>query len=156
MGLIEQLQELVAERIRTTPDLCDGDTPLLPVVTEDVKDLEAEVGKALNKVGAGITVLTPEWKRGDEFTSLQIFVDVEIVENPSVNRGPAGTGLSILRIAQTLQHGLHLWTPSGPDVEEGVYARLEFVQATRTSAATPLVLVLRFETHVFNPTIDPI
>lgn len=154
MGLIQDLQAAVAGRIRALPALAPEGECRVQVLVEDAKDLENELNRALAKLGVGITILTPTWKRGADIYEIVVTLDVEVVEAPAINRGPAGLQITSLDLCQILQAGLHRWVPQGENLSLGEASFLEFMSVELASAATPLVRTVRFDCHVFDPSTN--
>ncbi len=121
MNPYSQLQEDVAARLRASSYLAN-----VPVITEQIGDIDAAVEQALavggalgnadSKAGLSITVITPSGTRLPEqrgsILLLDVTVRVTIYENGVVNRGESGIGKPPLEVLFAVQAALHGWRMS--------------------------------------------
>ena len=119
------LQEAIAERLRAHPSFAR-----VPVIVEDVGDIEKQIEIALGGLGVFALVMTPSMPvphpnlPGPTFNGIRVVIRCS--EIPMVNRGPGGNGLSAGFLAREAMRRLHLWNP--PDDGRCLFAAKEGVQ----------------------------
>lgn len=141
MGIFRNLQSDIATRLRESVELGTAELQV-PVYEEDRHDIDAEVLKALSKVGVGVAVTTPGIRTGDLGEGdVEATVIIEITENVLVNRGPSGTQRTWLTIGESCFAQLNRWAPPGG------WSPMEFVSFEQVAPGRPILANLTLTTR---------
>lgn len=110
------LQDAVAARIIGVEDFVKVQG--LDVAQQRKGDILNQIQTSLQKIGLGLTVMTPEINPGDDGPcSLQVKVTVAIVENVIINSSPGGTRVPALDLVAAalgvLMNPPTGWAPDG-------------------------------------------
>lgn len=144
------LQEAVVDRLTSGhTDLPPAPVPAngqaVPIVSEQLGDLESRITNSLAKLGLVVVVLTPKANLLDpDVPGLDQMAPilVQVQENGLVNKGNSGTKISALTMVVFVMKRLHFWPH---DLYEGspesMYTKLE---------KTPFVLINDFPQTVYN------
>ena len=88
----------------------------VPVIQEDVADIETEIEIGIGKIGVVIIVMTPALNQSSRFAVAggaywdRIEVVIQIVESPTINRASSGTGKPAVALAEAISTLLTLST----------------------------------------------
>lgn len=111
-SILATMQEQAVQRLKEF-----GFFSNIPIVTERVKDIEAQLNAALSKVGCCVIILTPE-------ANVEMYQDIpypyfskialvaEVVEHPTINQSAQGTGKAAVEIAEHVAITLHHFKPA--------------------------------------------
>lgn len=111
-SLLVGIQREVSKRLKSEAFFTD-----LPVVTEDIKDIESIIQQSLSKLGVCAIVATPE-ASVNAYKDVQtpyfdvISIVVQVVEHPTINRSDSGFQTPALEVAEHVAIRLHGWTPN--------------------------------------------
>lgn len=109
LDLLADLQDAIAQRL-SAEDYFAGPLPV-PVLTEDIGDLENAIQQRVNQLGVCVLVLTPELQPGAEPNSGQVDVRLTVSEKVVVNRSASGTGKRASAVALAAVALLQDWRP---------------------------------------------
>lgn len=140
MGFLSSLQSAVADRLRAS-ELFES-TPAVEVLEEDKGDIDAQIARAVGRLGVVASIGTVSLKPVEDARHyVEATVLVEIMETVAVNRGPAGTGKTWLQLAEAVVANLMDWEPPGN------WAAMEFAGLDQVASGTPVVAQLSFTTR---------
>lgn len=111
-SILSSLQQQLADKLQA--DIFCED---VPVLSENLKDINYLVDVAVKKIGACILVVTPVAntsfpdKAGPYFN--QVIIVVRCMENPIINRATGGSGKTALEMAEHVAAILHHFIPEG-------------------------------------------
>jgi hypothetical protein len=120
LDILDRLQADVTAILKAVPDLADA-----AIFSDNEGDIESEVVKKLGPLNAGEggkrglcgIVLAPETEEAEPNTpgpQMNARIDIQFIENVTVNRGSAGTGVRAATAAATALNALQLhvlgWT----------------------------------------------
>lgn len=113
-SVIQSIQTDVADRLLADPYF--GDAPSIPVLTENIGDIENQIDIAIAQIGAFVLVVTPTVSIGNMKNAPgpyfeRIRVTARCYENVTVNRGGGGTLKNCLPIAEHVAALIHGYRP---------------------------------------------
>lgn len=139
VGLLSSLQSAIATRLRES-DLI-SQAPAIDVLEEDKGDLDANIAKAVGRLGIVVSIETPALRPGDEGQPVQeAAVIISVQENVPINRGPAGSQRTWLSVAEHVIAMLVGWPPAGG------WSPIEFGGLERIGPGTPVEAQVSFTT----------
>ena len=141
--LFTDLQTAVAARL--SADAAFAGPPLLPVLVENIGDLDDQLMKAIDDIVILTLVLTPKAEIGAEFRRATVALIIEISENVAVNRDPnSGTQRPAAEVAAAAWRSLDRWTPAD------LWTPLVFQHLRVIKPAPRLTWELVFKTSTFT------
>lgn len=111
MNLFIALQESVADQLKSTNEFLQREG--LEILTEKKGDILSMIEVQLQKLGLGITVITPTFAKGEIQFHVQTQVLVIICENITNNQSETGTRIPAMDVALAVVGTLWGWTPDG-------------------------------------------
>lgn len=111
MNLFIQLQEDTAEKLKSTNEFLQREG--LEILTEKRGDILNMLEAMLQKIGLGVTVLTPTISRGDIEFHIDAQVLVIVVEMPTANQMEGGTRIPAMDVVAAVVGTLWGWQPDG-------------------------------------------
>lgn len=118
LDILEDLQLAVQRRLETHPYFANtGEIGGLLVKIEDKGSLEAKINTKLARLGLAVIITLPQVGLKTNNSPAKylgaVSIQVSIVENWLVNRGPTGSQKKGSAVALAALYLLHHWTPAG-------------------------------------------
>jgi hypothetical protein len=135
VNAISQLQQAIIGRLTATDAQFPSLTPAngqITWMTEDIGDLLNAVTKVVGSLGIVGVVMTPGGGKMYEAKmtypiTFKCFVEIQILENVTVNRGAAGTQIPMLDLLVFCLQRLHNWSPTGQRINKMMINETPFV-----------------------------
>lgn len=105
-GLLSNLQSLIKAKLESI-DYLDGVT----VVAEAHGDVQRAVDKAVGQCGLVVAIITPGFTYVPAQRQAVAEVMIAVIERPTPNRGPSGTGKPAVDVAEEIFVRIRGWRP---------------------------------------------
>ena len=116
MSLLTEIQQQAGARLAAQAFFADATKPV-PVLTEQLGDLQNRVQQSLGQLGIVCVVLTPTAKATNRDRVRPYFDQISVVvrtqENVTLNRAATGTGQPASLVAEAAAWFLHGFIPAG-------------------------------------------
>lgn len=120
-SVLKAIQQMVADRLNA--DAYFVGPPAIPVITENIGDIETAIQQAIAQLGVCAIVVTPTANAAFPNCFKPYFNDIKIVvrivENVILNRGPSGIQKPASDVAEVVAALLHQYEPVG--ISESIF-----------------------------------